>query len=73
MDAYLKAVRDAEVGTSTEDGNGYKLTKLAADEWKFREPSEDAPGYGEYVIDDTQAADVVESIFPGSFGSPETI
>lgn len=70
-DPYLAAAIAAPTGAATEDGNGYVLTKQAANRWYFTEPSEDHPGFAEYLLNDAQAADVLENIFPGSFGSPE--
>jgi hypothetical protein len=67
---YIAALRAQSVGASTEDGNGHRLERTP-DGWKFTEPSEDAPGYGVYMLDEVQAADVLYSIFPGSFDSPE--
>jgi hypothetical protein len=51
------------IGWAVTDGD-YELTKLADGQWLFREPSEDHPGYGEYELDNIQAQDVMDSIFP---------
>lgn len=70
-DIYLSIILAQSVGASTIDGNGYEIEKLTDDTWRFREPSEDAPGYGEYFINNQEAADVLRDVFPGSFDSPE--
>lgn len=69
-DPYMAAILAQPVGAATTDGF-YELERLTDSSWRFREPSEDHPGYGEYELGDAQAAEVLRDIFPGSFNSPE--